>query len=92
MHRFLCDDKPGPGDTRAAEQHAEMEYARARLHFGAARFAESATMFRAIALHHADLPVGISASQLYFASNRSRRVRSAEPMGSMEPQRTRPAR
>ncbi len=68
FHRFLCDDKPGPGDTKAAEQHAEMEYARARLHFVANRFAESATMFRAVALHHADLPVGIHASQLYLDS------------------------
>ncbi|MEO5730679.1 MAG: hypothetical protein ABI134_26915, partial [Byssovorax sp.] len=68
FHRFLCDDKPGPGDTKAAEQHAEIEYARARLHFVANRFAESATMFRAIALHHADLPVGIHASQLYLES------------------------
>jgi hypothetical protein len=68
FHRFLCDDRPSPGDAAATAQHAEIEYARARLHFAAGRFEEAAAMFGAIARTRSDTPVGIHASQLYLES------------------------
>jgi tetratricopeptide (TPR) repeat protein len=66
FHRFLCDDKPAPGDAKATEQHVEIAYALGRLYFGANHFAEASVVFGDIALHRADTSVGIYASQLYL--------------------------
>lgn len=68
FHRFLCVDKPAPGDVKQGRQHAEIEYALARLYFGANHFAEAAATFRDIARLRSDTPVGVHASQLYLES------------------------
>jgi tetratricopeptide (TPR) repeat protein len=68
FQRFLCVDKPAPGDARASAQHAEIEYALGRLYFNANHFAEAAVTFGDIALHRADTPVGIHATRLYLES------------------------
>lgn len=68
FHGFLCADKPAPGDVKASQQHAEIEYALARLYFGANRFREAAVTFGDIALHRSETTVGVYASQLYLES------------------------
>ncbi|MEP7125114.1 MAG: hypothetical protein ABJE95_29560 [Byssovorax sp.] len=68
FRRFLCDDKPAPGDAAARDRNAEIAYARARLHYSENRFEEAAILFGDLALHRADTPVGVFASQLYLES------------------------
>lgn len=68
FHGFLCADKPAPGDVKQSTPHAEIQYALARLYFGANHFAEAAVTFRDIALQRSDTPVGVHASQLYLES------------------------
>jgi tetratricopeptide (TPR) repeat protein len=68
LHRFVCDDRPAPGDAVALERHAVIAYALGRLYFDADHFAEAAVTFGEIARGRSETSVGIHASQLYLES------------------------
>jgi hypothetical protein len=68
LRRFLCEDKPAAGDTKAQALHGEVAYVRARIHFEAQHWEEAAVLFREVAMRGPADPAGIFAQQLYLES------------------------